>query len=95
MSATMTPSMTPTMTPTTGNMAMMGNMQMINTMPMMMGKMKCTMTATGMMWELMPLEGMSKEMFMEYCKAMSKATINMPMMMNCGGLMMMCMPMLT
>jgi hypothetical protein len=68
-------------------MPMMGGMM---PMPMMMCKMTCKMTATGMVCEMMPMEGMSQDMFMEYCKRMmGMMQGGMPMMMACGGMMMM------
>jgi hypothetical protein len=48
------------------------------------------MTATGMVCEMMPMDDMSKDMFMDYCKRMMTMMGNgMPMMMACGGMMMM------
>ena len=84
-----------------GMMPMMSGMPMMNgammpmmaSMPMMMmmGAMKCTMTAEGMVCEMKPMEGMDKDMFMECCKRMMAMTgAGMPMMMMCGGMMMMC-----
>jgi hypothetical protein len=58
---------------------------------MMMGSMKCSMTAEGMVCEMKPMEGMDKDMFMECCKRMmSMMSGGMPVMMNCGGMMMCC-----
>ena len=65
---------------------MMGMMPM----PMMMCKMTMKMTAEGMVCEMMPMDDMSKDMFMECCKRMSAMMGNgMPMMMMCGGMGMM------
>ncbi|MGO7135051.1 hypothetical protein AB9E06_29880 [Rhizobium leguminosarum] len=67
---------------------MMASMPMM----MMMGSMKCTMAAEGMVCEMKPMEGMDKDMFMECCKRMmSMMSGGMPVMMNCGGMMMCCM----
>ncbi len=79
------------------NQMMMGGMPMMNgmmpmgmMMPMMMCKMDCKMTADGMVCEMMPMDGMSKDMFMECCKRMTMMMGNgMPMMMMCGGMAMM------
>ncbi|WP_246725810.1 hypothetical protein [Rhizobium lusitanum] len=61
-------------------------------MQMMMGKMTCKMTAKGMVCEMMPMDGMDKDMFMEACKRMMSMMSNgMPMMMMCGNMMMCCM----
>ncbi|MET3926065.1 hypothetical protein [Devosia sp. 2618] len=75
-------------------MGMMPQMGMMP-MPMMMCEMTCTMTANGMMCEMKPAAGMDMAMFTEACKRMmSMMEAGMPMMMNCGGMMMMCsMPM--
>lgn len=62
-------------------MPMMGAM-----MPMIMCKMTCRMTEKGMVCEMMPMEGMSADMFMECCKRMTAAMGSMPMMMTCGGM---------
>lgn len=71
------------------NMMMPNMMSMQSMMPMMMGKMKCTMTATGMTCEMMPMDESSKAMFMEFCKRMtSMMSAGQPMMMNCNGMMM-------
>ena len=74
-----------------GMMPMMNNMiPMGMMMPMMMCKMTCKMTATGMVCEMMPMDDMSKDMFMECCKRMTMMMGNgMPMMMMCGGMGMM------
>ena len=52
--------------PMMGGMMPMGGMMM----PMVMCKMTCKMTANGMVCEMMPMEGMPKDMFMECCKRM-------------------------
>jgi len=66
---------------------MMGGM-----MPMMMCKMTCTMTSSGMKCEMMPMDDASKDMFMECCqRMMAMMNMGMPMMMACGGMGMMCM----
>ncbi len=71
------------------NMMMPNMMGMQSMMPMMMGKMKCTMTATGMTCEMMPMDESSKAMFMEFCKRLSSMmSTGQPMMMNCSGMMM-------
>ena len=84
MGGMMNPMMSGSMTP----MPMM-------TMPMMMGcQMKCTMTPNGMTCEMMPLNPSMKDMFMKCCEGMmNMMQMGMPMMVNCGGMMMMCMPM--
>ena len=83
-------------------MMMGGMMNPMMPMPMMpmpgMGMMgcqvKCSMTPTGMTCEMMPLDGAMKDMFMKGCEAMcSMMEMDMPMMINCGGMTMMCMPM--
>lgn len=71
-----------------GMMGMQSMMPMMGMMPMMMAKMKCTMTATGMTCEMMPMDEASKAMFMECCKRMTAMmTEGHPMMMSCGGMM--------
>jgi hypothetical protein len=73
-----------------GMMPMMNGMMPMPMMPMMMCKMTMKMTADGMVCEMMPMDGMSKDMFMECCKRMSMMMGNgMPMMMMCGGMGMM------
>ncbi|UVK35710.1 hypothetical protein LHFGNBLO_006572 (plasmid) [Mesorhizobium sp. AR10] len=48
------------------------------------------MTATGMVCEMTPMNDASKDMFMECCKRMMAMNgAGMPMMMMCGGMMMM------
>ena len=77
---------------------MMNPMMPAPMMPMpgmaMMGcQMKCTMTPTGMTCEMMPLDGAMKDIFMKCCEAMcSMMQMGMPMMINCGGMTIMCMP---
>lgn len=69
---------------------MMPQMMGMMPMPMMMCEMTCTMTANGMMCEMKPMAGMDQAMFMEACKRMmSMIQSGMPMMMACGGMMMM------
>lgn len=94
--------MMPMMNPMMGGMTMMPmngmNMMPMNgmgmmpamgaMMPMMMCKMNCRMTDKGMVCEMMPMDGMSADMFMEYCKRMMAAMGTMPMMMASGGMMM-------
>ena len=59
-------------------------------MPVMMCQMTCKMTDKGMVCEMMPMDGVSKDMFMEFCRRMmSTMGAGMPMMMACGGMMMM------
>lgn len=72
-----------------GMMPMMGGMSaMAMPMPMMMCKMTCTMTANGMTCEMSPMDASMKDMFMQCCQNMMN--VGMPMMINCGGMMMMC-----
>ncbi|MGH9916789.1 MAG: hypothetical protein ACRD63_16050, partial [Pyrinomonadaceae bacterium] len=54
--------------------------------------MTCKMTPTGMVCEMMPMEGMSMEMMKDCCDRMTAMmNMGMPMMMSCGGMpMMMC-----
>ena len=107
MSAAMMPMMGG-MTPTSGMMPSMMGMPMGGMMPsmvgmpmgggmmpMMMCRMTCEMGADGTMTcKMMPMAGMSKEMFETCCKAMmTMMEAGMPCMMCCGGMMMMCMPM--
>ena len=80
------------------NPAMAGSMMpMMNMMgiPMMMAcQMKYTMTPTGMTCEMTPVDPSMKDMFMKCCESMTNMMqMGMPMMMCCGGMMMMCMPM--
>lgn len=71
-------------------MMMNGMMPMGMMMPMMMCRMTCKMTANGMVCEMIPMDDMSKDMFMECCKQMTAMMGNgMPMMMMCGGMGMM------
>ena len=52
------------------------------------------MTPTGMTCEMMPMDPAMKDMFMKCCESMmNMMQMGMPMMMGCGGMMMMCMPM--
>jgi len=65
------------------NMPMMGGMMPMTMigggmMPMMMCKMTCTMTSTGMKCEMMPMDDASKDMFIECCRRMM-AMMNMGM----------------
>ncbi|MEZ0314206.1 MAG: hypothetical protein ACAI38_20730 [Myxococcota bacterium] len=55
--------------------------------------MTCTMTKQGMVCTMMPGEGMDMDMMAERCNAMNAMmAMGMPMMMSCGGMMMMAMP---
>lgn len=74
-------------------MPMMGGMPgMAMPMPMMMCKMTCTMTPNGMTCEMTPMDASMKDMFMQCCQnMMSMMNTGMPMMVNCGGMVMMCM----
>ena len=74
---------------------MMGMPAMGGMMPMMMCQMTCETGADGSMTcKMMPMAGMSKEMFETCCKTMMTMMAGgMPCMMCCGGMMMMCMPM--
>ena len=81
------------MNPAMNMMPMMGGMPMMNPMMggMMMGNMTCKMTDDGMTCEIMPMEGMDKDMFMECCKRMmAMVSGGAPVMMNCGGMMICC-----
>ena len=70
-----------------GMMPMMSGMM---PMPMMMCKVTCRMTGNGMVCEMMAMDDASKDMFTECCKRMtSMMNAGMPMMMACGGMMMM------
>ncbi|GHD20862.1 hypothetical protein GCM10016234_33840 [Tianweitania populi] len=75
------------------NPMMMGmNPMMSGMMPTMMCRMTMEMTDQGMVCKMMPMDGMSNEMFNECCKRMAECMNGgMPMMMACGGMMMMCM----
>jgi hypothetical protein len=84
------------MNPMMGGMAMMGMPgmgmpAMGMPMPMMMCKMTCSMAPNGMMTcEMAPMDPSMKDMFMQCCQNMMAMMGNgMPMMMNCGGMMMM------
>jgi hypothetical protein len=56
----------------------------------MMARMKCEMGKQGMVCTMMPMEGMDMEMMTERCNAMNAMmAMGMPMMMSCGGMMMM------
>lgn len=69
-------------------MAMMAGMMM----PMMC-RVSCEMTADGMTCRIMPMEGMSADMFTETCnRMMTISQAGMPMAMICGGITMMAMP---
>jgi hypothetical protein len=91
--------MNPMMSGSMMNPMMAGGMMnpvMMGGMPMMGCQMKCTMTANGITCEMMPMDPAMKDMFMKCCEnMMSMMQMGMPMMMNCGGMMMMCMPMKT
>ncbi|MGQ4274527.1 hypothetical protein [Terrihabitans sp. B22-R8] len=51
------------------------------------------MTANGMTCEMMPMDESMKDMFMACCQQMmNMGMMGMPMMMNCCGMTMMCMP---
>ena len=79
------------MNPMMAGMSMMGMPGMAMPMPMMMCKMTCTMTPAGTMTcEMSPMDPAMKDMFMQCCQTMMTAMAGgMPMMMNCGGMMMM------
>lgn len=85
----MNPMMMGGMTPMMGMMGGMPGM----TMPMMMCKMTCTMAPNGTMTcEMAPMDDSMKEIFKQCCQnMMSMMGAGMPMMVNCGGMMMMCM----
>jgi hypothetical protein len=72
------------------NPMMMGmGMPMMMPMPMM-ARMKMEMTKAGMVCTMMPMEGMDMDMMTERCNAMNAMmAMGMPMMMSCGGMMMM------
>ena len=79
--------------PTGGMMPSMMGMPMGGMMPMMMCRIEMGADGT-MTCKMMPMAGMSKEMFETCCKAMmTMMEAGMPCMMCCGGMMMMCMPM--
>ena len=87
----MMPMMNSMMPMMNGMMPMMGNM-MGMPMPMMMCKMTCTMTDTGMKCEIMPMDPAMKDMMMQCCKQMTMMmSAGMPMMMMCGTMGMCCM----
>lgn len=74
------------------NMPMMASTMMGGMMPSMMCRTTCTMTADGMTCEMKPMDPAMKDMFMQCCQhMMNMMTMGMPMMMNCGGMTMMCM----
>ena len=79
----MMPNMMPQM-PMPGMMPMMGGM-----MPGMMCRMSCEMAADGSMTcTMMPMEGMSADMFKMCCENMMRMMeMGMPCMMMCGGMM--------
>lgn len=84
------------MNPMMMNPMMMGGMPMTGmmpgmAMPMMMCKMTCTMTPGGAMsCEMSPMDPAMKDMFMQCCQnMMAMMGAGMPMMMSCGGMMMM------
>ncbi len=87
----MVPQMMPGMMPQM--MPMMGGMM---PMPMPMMKMTCEMGADGMMTcRMMPMDGMSMETYAACCeRMMTMMRQGMPCMMCCGGMMMICMPMI-
>jgi hypothetical protein len=92
----MMPGMMPQM-PMGGMMPMMGGMMpnMMSSMPMggmmpgMMCRMSCEMAADGSMTcNMMPMEGMSDDMFRMCCENMMRMMeMGMPCMMMCGGMM--------
>jgi hypothetical protein len=83
--------------PMGGMMPMMGGMMpnMMSSMPMggmmpgMMCRMSCEMAADGSMTcNMMPMEGMSADMFRMCCENMMRMMeMGMPCMMMCGGMM--------
>jgi hypothetical protein len=81
------------MNPMMAGMPMMGMMNGMPgmAMPMMMCKMTCTMAPNGVMTcEMAPMDPAMKDAFMQCCQTMMTVMGNgMPMMMNCGGMMMM------
>jgi hypothetical protein len=69
-------------------MPMMGGMP--GMMPMMC-RMTMEMGKDGMVCKVMPMEGANMDMLRERCESMMKMmAMGMPMMMMCGGSMMMC-----
>jgi hypothetical protein len=92
----MMPGMMPQMPMMGGMMPMMGGMmpnmmspmQMGGMMPGMMCRMSCEMAADGSMTcNMMPMEGMSDDMFRMCCENMMRMMeMGMPCMMMCGGL---------
>ena len=68
---------------------MMPQMQMGGMMPGMMCRMSCEMAADGSMTcTMMPMEGMSADMFKMCCENMMRMMeMGMPCMMMCGGMM--------
>jgi hypothetical protein len=68
---------------------MMPQMQMGGMMPGMMCRMSCDMAADGSMTcTMMPMEGMSADMFKMCCENMMRMMeMGMPCMMMCGGMM--------
>ncbi len=70
-------------------MNMMPQMPMGGMMPGMMCRMSCEMAADGSMTcTMMPMEGMSADMFKMCCENMMKMMeMGMPCMMMCGGMM--------
>ncbi|WP_170285101.1 hypothetical protein [Microvirga aerophila] len=68
---------------------MMSPMQMGGMMPGMMCRMSCDMAADGSMTcTMMPMEGMSADMFKMCCENMMRMMeMGMPCMMMCGGMM--------
>jgi len=83
--------MMPGMMPMMGGMMpnMMPQMQMGGMMPGMMCRMSCEMAADGSMTcTMMPMEGMSADMFKMCCENMMRMMeMGMPCMMMCGGMM--------
>jgi hypothetical protein len=83
--------MMPGMMPMMGGMmpGMMPQMQMGGMMPGMMCRMSCDMAADGSMTcTMMPMEGMSADMFKMCCENMMRMMeMGMPCMMMCGGMM--------
>lgn len=69
----------------------MPGMAMPMPLPMMMCKMTCSMSPDGTMTcEMAPMDAAMKDMFMQCCQNMMAMMGNgMPMMMSCGGMMMM------
>ncbi len=68
-------------------------MPMASAMMPMMCRMTMEMGKDGMICKLMPMEGANMDLLRERCDAMTKMMASgMPMMMLCGGSMMMCTP---